>query len=42
MHEVYNFLKCIIDLLAENEGRHMWLNKLHYGRYFFDFWHIPA
>jgi len=41
MHEVYNFFKCIIELLAENESWHM-LNKLCYGRYLFDFWHIPA
>jgi len=41
MHEVYNFFKCIIELLAENESWHM-LNKLCYGRYLLDFWHIPA
>jgi len=41
MHEVYNFFKCIIELLSENESWHM-LNKLCYGRYLFDFWHVRA
>ena len=41
MHEVYNFFKCIIELLSENESWHM-LNKMCYGRYLFDFWHVPA
>jgi len=42
MQEVYNFFKCIIELSSENGSWHMWLNKLCYGRYLFDFWHIPA
>lgn len=26
MHEVYNFVKCIMQLLAENESWHIWLS----------------